>query len=320
MANEANDKNFKNKLTDDLKKKIQESVKSSFEKNVGGKGKTKNAGIRDFEKGLTDDFKKTADEGRENYENVRERGREIARDKARDLEKRAVDARNRYAEKGNAMKNKLKSGKERFQNPTARQAETRRIKENIKKSRENIKKSVKEKGKKIEEKTRENIRKRKTALKSKLREKAKKKLSMNAQKGKSGCITILFFVALLLALLNDSLDIIATIAAWIIGLVAAGVGVAISVPAVEVILDVIDIITTFLLVLFSFYVGGKTKGGATKQIKPLLRCVGGAAIELVPVVNLFATWVVVVLLNWHEARKRASEAEKNAAEIGRLRG
>jgi len=283
MTNESNNKNFKNELTDELKKKIQESVKNSFEKNVEGKGKTENPRIRDFEK-------------------------------------RAVDAKNRYAEKGDAMKDRLRDGKSRLQSPVARQAEIRRIKENIKKSKENIKKSVKKTRNNIKEKTKENVRRRKVALKSKLKEKAKKKLSMNAQKGKSGCITILFIAALLLALLNDSLDIIATIAAWIIGLIAAGVGVAISVPAVEFILDVIDVITTFLLVAFSFYVGGKTKADATKKLKPLLRCVGGAATEMIPVVNLFATWVVVVLMNWHEARKRATEAEKNAAEINQLRG
>ena len=307
MANESNDDNFKNKLT----KKIQESIRNSFDKNIGGKGGTENPRIRDFERNVVGAVDKTKDIGKTgNVENP----------KIRDFEKRAVDARNRYVEKGRTMENKLRDGGRRLQNPVARQAETQRIKENIKKSRENLKKNVKEKGKKIKEKTKENLRKRKVALKGKLRERAKKKLSMNAKKGKSGCVTTLFIIALLLALLNDSLDVIATLAAWIIGLLAAGVGIAATAPAIEVILDIVDVITTFLLVSFSFYVGGKTKAGATKKIKPLLRCVGGAAIEMIPVVNLFATWVVVVLMNWHEARKRASKAEKIEEDINQLGG
>ena len=48
--------------------------------------------------------------------------------------------------------------------------------------------------------------------------------------------------------------------------------------------------------------------------------IGGAVVEMIPVVNLFATWVVVVLMNWYDARKRATKAEKNEAEINRLRG
>ena len=324
MANEANNENFKNKLTKELKEKIQKSVENSFEKNIGGRGKIENAGIKKLEERIIGDYKDSAREGRNRYENAmggfagNVAGR-VENPRIRDFEKRVVDTKNKYAEKGNAAQNRLKDSKRRIQDPAARQTEVRKIKESVRRNRENIKKDIKEKGKKIKEKTKENLRKRRIALKSKLKERAKKKLTMNAKKGKSGCITTLFFIALFLALLNDSLDIIATVAAWIIGLIAVGVGITISVPAVEIILDVIDIITSFLLIAFSLYVGGVTKGGTMRKIKPLLRCVGGTAIEMIPIVNLFFTWVVVVLMNWRDARKRASEAEKSEAEINQLK-
>jgi|GEM_PF-5133058 len=301
MANDSNDKNFKNKLTKELKEKIQKSVRDSFEKNIEGKGGTENAKIRDFERRVVD------------AANIRRVGDVEENRKIKDFERGVLDRRKKILEKKDTAQNKLRDAKTRLESPAARQEEVRKIKENIKRN-------IKEKSRKIKERTKESFEKRKAALRSKLKERAKKKLTMDAQKGKSGCITILFIVALLLALLNDSLDIIATIAAWVIGLIAVGVGIAATAPAIEVILDVVDIVTTFLLVVFSLYVGGKTKAGAAKKIKPLGRCLGGAVIEMIPVVNLVCSWVIVVLLNWREARKRATEAEKNAAEINQLRG
>jgi len=174
----------------------------------------------------------------------------------------------------------------------------------------NIKKNIKEKSRKIAER-------KKVAFKKKLKEKMKKKLTMNAKEGKSTTMSLLFTIFLFIALFNDSVDIVVGIISWAV--TATGVGVVIL-AITEILGDIIDIITTILLVAFSFYVGGSTKSSSKGTLKSLARIGGAFVVELIPLLNLFTSWIVVTAWNWHDVRKRASEAEKMDEKINRISG
>jgi hypothetical protein len=177
--------------------------------------------------------------------------------------------------------------------------------------------SVKDIKKNIKEKSRKIAERKKIAFKKKLKEKMKKKLTMNAKEGKSITMSLLFIIFLFIALLNDSVDIVVGIVSWAVTLTGVG---AIVLAATEVIGDIIDIITTVLLVGFSFYIGGTTKAGAKRFVKRAILYLGAFAIELVPLLNLFATWLVVLLYDWYKVRKRATEAEKMDEKINQISG
>lgn len=177
--------------------------------------------------------------------------------------------------------------------------------------------SVKDIRKNIKEKSRKIAERKKIAFKKKLKEKMKKKLTMNAKEGKSITMSLLFTIFLFIALFNDSVDIVVGIVSWAVTLTGVG---AIVLAATEVIGDIIDIITTVLLVGFSFYIGGTTKAGAKRFAKRAILYLGAFAIELVPLLNLFATWSVVLLYDWYKVRKRAAEAEKMDEKINQISG
>lgn len=167
--------------------------------------------------------------------------------------------------------------------------------------------SVKDIRKNIKEKSRKIAERKKIVLKKKFKEKMKKKITMNAKEGKSITISLLFTIFLFIALLNDSVDIVVGIVGWAVS--PTGVGLIIL-AVTEIIGDIIDIVTTIPLIIFSFYIGGTTKTGAKKTIKRVALYVGAFIIELVPLLNLFTTWFAVLLYDWYKVRKRATEAER----------
>ena len=256
MANESNDKNFKNKLTEDLKKKIQESVRNSFDKNIGGKGGTENSRIRDFEKSAVDNVNE--------YKNTEGTGSEKAKNFAR---KRALNERDKYLQKQGALGdfNELR----RIDNmPRASQEEQiREIREEAKKETERMSKHVKGvKGKIALKLAGEHLDKLAFVISQKMAEQAK-----SGGIGAILMITITFWIALI----KDLLDFtgIGAIAGILTGILAGAI-----------------------IGMFWVQVAGGWKGGMVKKIliKKILVKIGIAAfIETLPGPNFIPTFIVM---------------------------
>ncbi|MCK5122889.1 MAG: hypothetical protein KAQ87_01965 [Candidatus Pacebacteria bacterium] len=203
-----------------------------------------------------------------------------------------------------------KKAKEKFQN---------KLSKINRQSVKNIKRNVKERSRKIAER-------RKVAFKKKLKEKMKKKLTMNAKQGKSIHMTCLFAFMMFLAFFNDVLlDILVAMTVEIIALAISltGIGAAVGLPIiafVESAGNVIDAATGIILTIFSLYIGGHTKAGMKKGLRSLAKYVGGFIIELIPILNLFVSWMVVVASDWLAVRKRAEKAEAMDEEINQISG
>lgn len=273
MTNGSNNENFKNKLTKELERKIRDSVRNSFEKNIGGKGKTENAEIRDFEKLLTDDFKKTADEGRENYENVKERRKEMARNKARDFEKRALDKKDRYLQK-HGVAGDLNELRRISSMP--QESEEEQIKR--------IREEVKEEAKKETRRASKHVKSAKGRAALWLAGEHLDKLAFiisqkMAEQAKSGGVGAIFAIGItyLFALGKDLLDF-------------TGIG------AIAGILT--GIIVGAIIGMFWVQITGGWKGGLAKKIliKKILVKIGIAAfIETLPGPNFIPTFIVMNL-------------------------
>jgi hypothetical protein len=151
----------------------------------------------------------------------------------------------------------------------------------------------------------------KNGLKKRLRDKA-------AKKGKSLYMSCLFMIMMFLAFVNDVvLDMFVALTIQTVGLIVSltGLGVTVGLPAiaaVEAIGDIVDAATGVILVAFSLAIGGATKSGnkkiAKKTIKTLIKYGLAVVIELIPVINLFTSWMAIVAWDWYEVRRDADKA------------
>lgn len=262
MANGSNNKNFKNKLIKELKEKIQKSIKNSFEKNIEGKGRTENAGIRGFEKGVVDNVNE--------YKNTEGMGSEKAKNFAR---KRAANERDKYLQKQDALDdfNEL-----RRINNMSQESEEEQIKR--------IKKEVKGEANRETERASKHVRSVKGKIALKLAGKHLDKLAFvisqkMAEQAKGGGIggMLVIMMTYWIAIAKDLLDYtgIGAIAGILTGILAGAI-----------------------IAMFWVQVAGEWKGGLAKKIliKKILVKIGIAAfIETLPGPNLIPTFIVMNL-------------------------
>lgn len=272
----ANEPNKKSQLTDELKRKIQDSVKNSFEKNVGGKGGAENAGIKELEKRITDDYRESDREGKENYESVKRRGEEKIRNEAKDFEKRTLDRKDRYLQKHGVAGdlNELRKIDSASRRSEANQEE--QIKE--------IRKEAKQEAEKETERMSKNIKSAKGRLVMRLAGRnldrlafvISQKMAKQAKAGGAGAILVIG-ITYLFALAKDLLDF-------------TGIG------AIAGILT--GILVGAIIGMFWVQVVGGWKGGLAQKIliKKIIVKIGIAAfIETLPGPNFIPTFIIMNL-------------------------
>ena len=276
MANDSNDKNFKNKLTKELKEKIQKSVRDSFEKNIGEKGRTENAKIRDFEKSAVDNVNE--------YRNTKGSGSEKARNFAK---KRVANERDKYLQKQDALSdfNELR----RIDNMSRQASQEKQIrkirgeiKKEVEKETERASKHVKSaKGKIALKLAGENLDKLAYVLSQKM-----------AEQAKMGGIHAMLAIGMtyLFAFGKDFID-------------ATGVGAILGILT--------GLIAGTIIAMFWVQVAGGWKGGFIQKrlIKRLIIKTGLAAfIETLPGPNLIPTFIIMNLwshLDYIKTKKKA---------------
>ena len=278
MANESNDKNFKNKLTEDLKKKIQESVRNSFDKNIGGKGGTENSRIRDFEKSAVDNVNE--------YKNTEGIGSEKAKNFAR---KRALNERDKYLQKQGALGD---FSELRRINSMPRASQEEQIRE--------IREEVKEEAKKETERMSKHVKGVKGKIALKLAGKHLDKLAFvisqkMAEQAKSGGIGGILAIGLtyVFALAKDLFDY-------------TGVGAIIGILS--------GILVGAVIAFFWVQVAGGWKGGTVKRImiKRILKKIGIAAfIETLPGPNFIPTFIVMNLWSHYDYIKSKKKIKRD---------
>ncbi|MCK5475579.1 MAG: hypothetical protein KAI71_03295 [Candidatus Pacebacteria bacterium] len=154
--------------------------------------------------------------------------------------------------------------------------------------------------------------------KKKLRNKLRGKVKINAKYGKSPYMSCFFVLMLFIAIFNDVLlDLFLSGTIELISLIISLTGIGstiggIVIAVLEIAGSVLDVITGFILVGFSLITGGVTKSSMGKKVSRLFRAVGCVAIEQIPIVNLFFTWTVTIIIDWYIMRKDATKAEEMA--------
>jgi len=176
-------------------------------------------------------------------------------------------------------------------------------------------KTSRTKVKKATQKARKKKARRISNVKRNLTRKLLKKFTMDAKKGKSVYISLLFAFFLSIALINDSTDIVLEIAGLIASL--TGVGAAVL-AALETVIEAIDVTTSLLLIIFSIYVGGHVRAPSKATAKILVRVFGATLIELLPIANMITSWTIIILWNWWEVRRRGERAEALEYKISQI--
>lgn len=299
--------NIKNDKTEEkeIEEKISEKVKKDIERlllNKEGKAPAE---------GLGDEWRKTLTGDGEKNKALKEHNKNYSDRQDSRKYQRADNKKNLLPLKDSREKDKEeRSQREKFQ---------RKLSKINKQSIKDVKKNIKERSRKI-------AARRKIAFKKKLKEKMKKKLTMDVKKGKSIHMTCLFTFMMLIAFFNDVLlDILVagTVEAIALIITLTGIGAGIGLPVIAFIEsagNIIDAATGIILTIFSLYIGGHTKAGMKKGLRSLAKYVGGFIIELIPIANLFISWMVVIASDWLAVRKRAEKAEAMDEEINQIRG
>lgn len=278
MANESNDKNFKKKLTDELKRKIRDSAEKSFDKNIGGKGGTENSRIGNFEKSAVDNVNE--------YKNTEGTGSEKAKNFAR---KRALNERDRYLQKQGAFGDFSELRRIDSMSQASQEEQIRRIKEEVKgeatKETERMSKQVKSvRGKVMLKLAGEHLDKLAFVISQKMAEQAKS--------GGAGAM-LAIGMTYLFALGKDLLDF-------------TGVG------AIAGILT--GIIVGAIIAMFWVQVAGGWKGGLAQRIliKKIIVKIGIAAfIETLPGPNFIPTFIVMNLWSHYDYIKAKRKAKSD---------
>jgi len=310
--------NIKNNKTEkEIEKKVSEVVKKDIERLLLNKeGKTPAEGSGDeWRKTLNGkDAASKRRSGRSSLENrmstvdpkTLERKRKALEKSKKQSLNNNNEAKNRNGR--TSLEDRMRTSLENRMSTVDPKTLERKQREKFQKKLSKInRQSIKDVKKNIKERSRKIAARKKMAFKKKLKEKMKKKITMNAKEGKSITMSLLFVIFLFIALLNDSVDIVVGIVSWSVTLTGVG---AIVLVVTEVIGNIIDIVTTILLIAFSFYIGGTTKAGAKRTSSRLLLYLGAFAVELIPWVNLFITWFATILYDFYKVRKRATEAER----------
>ena len=279
MANGSNNENFKNKLTKELKEKIQKSVRDSFEKKGGYKA-------------YNEELKKDEEKNRDDY--LRKMNDVPSPSNRFNVDPRSPEA----------LRSGLAADRARIQNPIARETEAQRIKE------EAIKKAEKEIGKKIQKHPRMKRVKGKIAAKvaSRITGEAAytiaQKMAQKANAGGSGAIIIILFTVFL-ATTTDVIDILVEI-----GFVAFVVSIIGTIPGVvlRVIIWFIDFLCAFIILIFWTLVlgGGHKKWFWKRVIRMLIVLIG---LESLPGIGLLPLATLMVFWNWYDFAKDKKKAK-----------
>lgn len=317
MANEANDKN---RFTADLKKKIQESLRNSFDRNVGGEGKMENPKIRKLEEDIVEkveEYKKSANDTADRYKKkgYQTYNKELKKDEERNRDDYSREINdvpslsNRPDAHSNspaAFRKGLAADRARIEGFAAREAEAQRIK----------KKAVKEAEKKINKDLSEHPKMK--GLKSKIAAEVisrvmgeaayviSQKMAERANAGGAGAI-IVVLITIFLALLTDVIDILGEI-----GITALIVSVIGTVPGaiLGVALWVFNFFCGLIIIYFWVFVLG---GGHKKWLwKRVARTVFAILIaESIPYLDLIPFATLICLWNTYDFFKDKKKARND---------
>lgn len=321
MTNEANNNNFRNKLTEDLKKKIQESVRSSFDKNIGGKGKTENAGIRDFEKGVVDKvdgYKKSAENvaGKYKDKGYKAYNEELKKDEEKNKEdyfrkmNEVSSPSNRFnvgPRSPEAFRSGLAADRARIESPVAREAEAQRIKkEATEEAEKRINKDLKDlqKDPKIKGFKRRVVAKVASRIIDEAAYNISQKMAEKANAGGPGAILVIIFT-LFLALTTDAIDILGElgVTALIVSIIGTIPGVVLGIA-----LWTFNLICSLIIVIFWMLVLG---GGHKKYFwKRVIRTIIVVLfVEIIPYIDIIPFATLMVLWNWSDFAKDKRKAK-----------
>ncbi len=312
MTNGSNNENFKNKLTKELERKIRDSVRNSFEKNIGGKGKTENAEIRDFERnvvGAVDEYKKNASDAADKYKDSRDRAynKELKKDEERnkdDYLRRMNDVSPNRSNSPEALRSGLAADRARIQSSEARQAEAQRIKKEAtekaeKKINKDLQKSPKMKGLKG--------RLAAWAVSKAMGEAAyaiSQKMAAKANAGGPGAIVVIL-ITLILATITDAIDILGELGATalIVSVVGSVIGLVIG-----AFLWLINLFCNLTVVIFwVFLLGGGHKKWFWKRVIRTIFVL--LFVESLPYVDILPFGILVVCWNWYDFAKDKRKAK-----------
>ncbi|MEA1936682.1 MAG: Yip1 family protein [Patescibacteria group bacterium] len=311
MTNESNNDNFKNKLTKELKEKIQKSVNDSFEKNVRGKGGTENPRMREFERnvvGAVDDYRKNDTDAAEKYRESKYRAynKELKKDEEKSREDyfRRMDdvSSNRFDVRPNSpegLKSGLAADRARVQGSEARRAEAQKIK----------KEAIKETKKKIDKEI-PKMKGAKAKIASKVLGAAvyslAQKMEERANAGGAGAIIIILFT-LFLAAITDFIDILGEIGATVLIVSIVGSAIGLIIGGLLWLFNLLCALT--IIIFWMLVLGGGHKKYFWKRVIRTIIIV--FFVEAIPYVDIFPFAVLMVCWNWYDFAKDKKKAKND---------